>query len=228
LRKADLRGANGWFASLNNADLSRAKLDGAILEGSRLDGANLAGADLAGAYLSGASLSGASLIFTNLTEANLINADLTQADLSNTVFGNVDLTSVIGLEKCRHFGPSIVDHRTLQRSKSLPLQFLRGVGLPDSMIEYLPSLFNQAIQHYSCFISYSTKDDEFANRIYADLQNSGVRCWFARHDLPIGAKTWDVIDKEIKLRDGNGLTLKSAISAARLRVMLVGPRSQAC
>jgi hypothetical protein len=30
-----------------------------------------------------------------------------------------------------------------------------GVGLPDNFIEYLPSLLNQAIQHYSCFISYS-------------------------------------------------------------------------
>jgi hypothetical protein len=64
----------------------------------------------------------------------------------------------------------------------------------------LPSLLNQAIQHYSCFISYSANDDEFAQRIHADLQNKGVRCWFAPHDLPIGAKTWDAIDEAIKLR----------------------------
>jgi hypothetical protein len=69
------------------------------------------------------------------------------------------------------------------------------------LIEYLPSIFNQAIQHYSCFISYSSKDDEFANRIHADLQNSGVRCWFAPHDMPTGAKIWDAIDEAIKLRD---------------------------
>jgi hypothetical protein len=29
----------------------------------------------------------------------------------------------------------------------------------------------------------------------------GVRCWFAPHDLSIGAKTWDAIDEAIKLRD---------------------------
>jgi hypothetical protein len=46
-----------------------------------------------------------------------------------------------------------------------------------------------AIQYYSCFISYSSKDDAFAKRLHADLQNTGVRCWFAPHDLPIGAKT---------------------------------------
>jgi hypothetical protein len=33
------------------------------------------------------------------------------------------------------------------------------------------------------------------------LQNKGVRCWFAPHDLPIGAKTWDAIDDAIRLRD---------------------------
>jgi hypothetical protein len=42
---------------------------------------------------------------------------------------------------------------------------------------------NQAFQHYSCFISYSAKDQEFAERLHADLQNKGVRCWFAPHDL---------------------------------------------
>jgi hypothetical protein len=73
--------------------------------------------------------------------------------------------------------------------------------LPDNFIEYLPSLLNQAIQHYSCFISYSVRDQEFAERLHADLQNKGVRCWFAPHDMPIGAKIWDALDEAIKLRD---------------------------
>jgi hypothetical protein len=41
----------------------------------------------------------------------------------------------------------------------------------------------------------------FAERLHADLQNKGVRCWFAPHDLPIGAKIWDAIDAAIRLRD---------------------------
>jgi TIR domain len=28
-----------------------------------------------------------------------------------------------------------------------------------------------------------------------------VRCWFAPHDMPIGAKIWDAIDEASKLRD---------------------------
>jgi hypothetical protein len=133
--------------------------------------------------------------------ANLNGADMTGALLLGTVFGNVDLTSVIGLETCIHHGPSIIDHRTLERSKSLSLPFLRGVGVPDSLIEYLPSLLNPAVQRYSCFISYSTKDQEFAERLHADLQNRGVRCWFAPHDLQIGDKILDEIDAAIRLRD---------------------------
>ena len=56
----------------------------------------------------------------------------------------VDLTSIIGLETCIHPGPSIIDHRTLQNSKQLPLSFLRGIGLPDSLIAYLPSLLTHS------------------------------------------------------------------------------------
>jgi hypothetical protein len=54
---------------------------------------------------------------------------------------------------------------------------------------------------YSCFISYSSKDQNFAERLHADLQDKGVRCWFAPHDLPIGARAWDAIDEAIRLRD---------------------------
>ena len=34
-----------------------------------------------------------------------------------------------------------------------------------------------------------------------DLQNSGVRCWFAPHDLPIGDKILDALDAAIRLLD---------------------------
>ena len=73
--------------------------------------------------------------------------------------------------------------------------------MSDRLIEYLPSLTGDAIQFYSCFISYSSKDQEFADRLHADLQNAGVRCWFAPHDLPIGEKISDGLDEAIRMRD---------------------------
>jgi uncharacterized protein YjbI with pentapeptide repeats len=189
--RADLIGVHLGLAILATADLSGANLSGAILYEANLTGANLTGANLTGANLTGAILSR-----TELSRANLSGAHLFE-----TVFVNVDLTDVIGLEACNHLGPSIIDFRTLEKSNPLPLKFLRGLGLPDNLIDYLPSLLGQAIQYYSCFISYSAKDEDFANRIHADLQNNGVRCWFAPHDIRIGDKILDTIDAAIRLHE---------------------------
>jgi TIR domain len=75
-------------------------------------------------------------------------------------------------------------------------------------------LLREPIQFYSCFISYSSKDQNFAERLHADLQNNGVRCWFAPNDLRIGDKTWDTIDEAIRLRDKVLLILSEASIAS--------------
>ena len=63
------------------------------------------------------------------------------------------------------------------------------------------TLVGQPIEFYSCFISYSTRDQEFADRLYADLQAKGVRCWFAPHDIRGGRKIHEQIDEAIRLHD---------------------------
>ena len=56
--------------------------------------------------------------------------------------------------------------------------------------------------YYSCFISYSSQDVGFAERLHADLQAKGVRCWFAPEDMRIGDKIRDQrIDDEIRQHD---------------------------
>ena len=215
LSGANLSGANLSEAHLRTARLIRAHLHEAQLIRTDLSGTDLSEADLSGANLSGAHLRGVDLREANLRGAHLIRADLHDAHLSEarlfeTVFANTNLGDVQGLDACNHEGPSIIDHRTLAASGPLPLSFLRGCGLPDEFIEYLLSLLNQAIQFYSCFISYSTKDQLFVERLHADLQNKNVRCWFAPHDLPIGAKTWDAIDEAIRRRDKVLLVLSQA------------------
>jgi hypothetical protein len=224
LREADLSGADLTLAYLRAARLDNAKLCGAFLVGTNLINADLTDADFAGADLTGADLSGAGLLRTNfegaylyrvnLTGARLRKPILTQSKIFMTIFGGVDLSDTIGLEHCVHLGPSVIDFQTFSLSKDLPINFLRGCGLPDPLIEYLPSLTGAAIRLYSCFISYSTKDRVFADRLYADLQNKGVRCWFAPHDLPIGAKTWDAIDEAIQLKDKLLLILSKASIAS--------------
>jgi hypothetical protein len=198
---AHLMWTNLTRANLSEADLNQAYLNGANLNRAYLKGTNFGGADLNGADLSGANLHQADFSGANLSNTNLSAADLSEASLSGTVLGNTNLTNAKGLDTCIHLRPSTFDYRTLQQSGPLPLAFLRGVGLPDNLIDYLPSLLNQAIQFYSVFISYSSKDQDFAERLHADLQNKGVRCWFAPHDMPIGAKIIDAIDEAIRHRD---------------------------
>src|SRR5262244_697771 len=199
---------------LSGADLFCANLKGANLSGAHLDGADLRQANLIEADLGGADLDGARLNRANLTEAMMAGADLREGYLLETVFGNTTLSEVNGLDQCHHLGPSIIDFQTLENSDPLPVAFLRGVGLPDRLIEDLRSLLNTAIQHYSCFISHSSKDDAFAQRLHDDLQNKGVRCWFAPHDMPIGAKIIDAIEEAIRLRDKVLLILSEAAIAS--------------
>ncbi len=214
---ANLSGADLRKAYLSEADLSRADLSGANLIGAYLIRANLDNADLVGANLSGARLSGANLREADLREADLRRADLSEArlrgaylgeaDLSEaivdgTMFGNVDLSAVKGLETVHHGGPSSIDVDTLYKSKGkIPEVFLRGCGVPDTMIAYIGSLVGQPIQYYSCFISYSSKDQECAERLHADLQSKGVRCWFAPEDMKTGDKILDRIGQEIGIFD---------------------------
>ena len=106
-------------AHLGRADLSGADLSEAILSGAILDNANLRRTHLAGAHLRG----------TNLTGANLSGANLREALLFKTVFGDVDLSETVGLDKCNHYGPSIIDFQTLSRSGNLPISFMRGCRL---------------------------------------------------------------------------------------------------
>ena len=211
LSGAKLSGAKLALADLRWADLSGADLSGADLSGATLVEADLSEADLRGANLHAASLGEANLSGANLSEAYMIGADLrgvnvTGADLSRaecweTLFVNVRLGGAKGLELLKHYGPSVVDHRTLTLNPSLPLEFLRGCGLPDFIIENRHVLYGDPIQFYSCFISYSSADQNFAERLYNDLQGKGIRCWFAPEDLKTGDRFRERINEAIRIHD---------------------------
>lgn len=217
LSGADLIGVDLSGADLSGADLSYANLSGAILIRADLIladliGVDLSGADLSGADLSRADLAGANLSYANLTYAtfsraylragDLRGADLAEARLGYTTLADVDLSEVKGLETVQHAGPSSIDIDTFYASKgNIPHKFLLNAGVPKETIDYLLPLAGKAIDFYTCFISYSTKDQEFAQRLHADLQAKGVRCWFAPEDIAGGKKIHEQIDQAIRLYD---------------------------
>jgi hypothetical protein len=102
----------------------------------------------------------------------------------------------------KHVVPSTIGTDTLYKpGGKIPHIFLRGAGVPDNFIDYIGSLVGKPIEFYSCFISYSTKDQPFADRLHADLQDKGVRCWFAPHKIQSGKKIHEQIDEAICLYD---------------------------
>jgi TIR domain len=65
---------------------------------------------------------------------------------------------------------------------------ISGAGLPADL---------KSTQRQVLVLNYSTLDQEFAERLYADLQARGVRCWFAPHDMKGGEIVLEQIDAAI-------------------------------
>jgi|SRR6267142_494807 len=177
-----------------------------------LSGSNFNRADLSGAILFQADLSGSSFIwsvlagvdfqFANLTWSQLDGADVGDSTMGYTSLGNTGLANAKGLETVRHTNPSTIGIDTIFRSRGkIPGVFLRGAGVPESFITYMESLVVEPIQYYSCFISYSSKDEDFAKRLHRDLQGEQVRCWFAPKDLKIGERFRERIDEAVRVYD---------------------------
>ena len=219
LRGASLRGANLIGAKLTDANLLIVNLCGANLRGANLSNANFSIADLTGAKLIGAKITGADFSGTILTSAILTGANLSYANLSraylsgatfdgahfhSTVLTDTDLSLAQDLSLAKHEGPSSIGIDTLYRSRGqIPEDFLRGCGVPESFITQAKALIGaeEGIQFYSCFISYSTKDDEFARRLHSRLQQANIRVWFAPHDIQGGRKLHEQIDEAIRVYD---------------------------
>jgi uncharacterized protein YjbI with pentapeptide repeats len=217
LREANLKGADvsradlGW-ADLRGADFSLAKLIGADLREANFRDTDLSGADLGGTVLRGTTFRG----------AILSGASFTHARISFAFLGDVDLSAAKGLETVEHDGPSTIGIDTIYRSRGkIPEVFLSGCGLQDWEIEfaklYRPDLstndlttvlyrlselrIDEPIQYYSCFISYSHKDESFARLLHDALQGSGVRCWLAEKQILPGDDIHDQVDRGIRLWD---------------------------
>jgi hypothetical protein len=124
---------------------------------------------------------------------------------------DISLNGSNGLSLIKHVSESYISIDTLERtaadlgtdaSKQYEIElFLEAAGVPKEYIELFRSRIGQPIEFYSCFISYSTKNQAFADRLYADLRQKGVRCWLATEDLKIGDKFRTRINDAIRLHD---------------------------
>ena len=207
LNDADLKAADLTDAVLNGAHLQRATLTGANLTYASLRGADLYKAELSDTNMRRADLHGAVLREARLLEASLLGTILDQANFDGAAFGGTVIAAVMsgceGLDNIVHLQPSTLSPEMLLR-EALPKSFLRGCGVPDVLIDNLDSLraAQEPFQYNSCFISYSTKDEAFCNRLHARMQDAHLRVWFAPHDIRGGEKLEVQIDRAIQVHVG--------------------------
>jgi uncharacterized protein YjbI with pentapeptide repeats len=233
LRRAKLVRVDLSRADLRIADLSEAELRGADLRGADLSGANLHGASLHGATLHGADLRSADLSKTNLRGANLTDTRLdgcsfAAAHAGGTVFADLDLRQVKGLESVLHGSPSTIGTDTLTRSQGrIPDGFLRGCGLApweilaakgydpglapaeatDLNVRVQQARLGAPAQRRRVLISHSEHDAAFVDQLRKLLLDRGVFAWAAPHE-----SKGSVRERQSKLPIHHDLTLVLVLS----------------
>jgi hypothetical protein len=195
--KCDLRGAQFQCSNLSRANLTDANLRAADLSEANLRRAHLQSTILKHTSLRYTDLSQADLLYADLSKANLDCTDFTNAHIGFSIFGDNDLSTAKGLWTVTHTGPSIISIDTLYKSgRSVPDVFWQGCGVPDSLITYLPAIISaeQAIQFYTCFISHSHRDEDFARRLYSRMRDENLRVWYAPEDMKAGQRSMNKLN----------------------------------
>jgi len=83
-----------------------------------------------------------------------------------------------------------------------PDQNFFRLGLPEEAIDFVRSIrAGPAIQWHSCFISFSTKDDEFVRLLHSRMREANMRVWFASQDLKAGKKLHEQLFEAIQISD---------------------------
>jgi hypothetical protein len=79
--------------------------------------------------------------------------------------------------------------------------FLRRAGVSRGLIEDLAKGQRFARQYETCFLSYSSKDKPFAEKLYRSLEDAGVRVFWDRFDVLPGESLRDQIIEAIHQHD---------------------------
>lgn len=129
--------------------------------------------------------------------------DMSGIDLLREIRGRKSATSVVALA-ASGWMMSAIEAMRLGADDFLvkPFTAERLRRTLDASIENRSVLSTgEMAQFYSCFISFSSDDQEFAIRLYDDLQEYGVRCWISAHDMRTGDRIRETIDEQIRVND---------------------------
>ncbi len=194
----------------SRTNLSNTRLSGVQLKKADLREAVLIGACLKGCKLQGADLGSSKLMLTLFITCDLTGANLAEAELYESTFARAVLKSARGLDDCMHKAESSIDQHTILASWPLSVPFLQACGLRIEIIDSFRQIAEDRKRGGSCFLSHSTEDLEFVERIYADLRKKHLRCFYARRDMVTGDTILDRLRESIHLRDRMLLILSKA------------------
>lgn len=63
------------------------------------------------------------------------------------------------------------------------------------------AISSRVLDFNSCFLSYCTKDESLATRLFKDLILAGVQCWKWDHNSQIGEDIWEQVERAIQEHD---------------------------
>jgi hypothetical protein len=209
--KPDFSAVKLWHDSLSHynlqlSDFSDAELLGTGFRHARCDDCSFERARIDDCVffattLRNCTFRNAAILSSTFSWCSLDQSDFSKAVVGGNTFAHLSLQSVRGLDDLEGTFKNSIGIDTFFESGGLPESFLRGSGVPDEFIQYASSLVGTAIDYYSCFLSYSSRDDEFARRLFNDLQGKNVRTWFAPEELKIGDRFRSRIDESIRSHD---------------------------
>jgi uncharacterized protein YjbI with pentapeptide repeats len=189
------------FTDFSNATLRQVGFQHVICDGSSFERAIIYECAFVDADLTNCDFKHASIAGSLFHLCYFDQSDLTGVRLISNSLSTVSFRDVHGLDSLRDPYMNSIGIDTFFESGGLPESFLRSSGVPEEFIQYASSLIGKAIEYYSCFISYSSKDEDFARRLHEGLQGRNVRTWFAPEDLKIGDRFRSRIDESIRIHD---------------------------
>jgi uncharacterized protein YjbI with pentapeptide repeats len=212
--EALLTGVSAQGSYWRNATLRFAEISGDFIT------SNIYIADLTGANVHHCGFPLAELRFLRLY-ATKFAPYLSSTDLNSWTIIGSDLSQMRNLASAVVEYPFNIDFDTLRKTaeglQKFPeltgefSTFFKNCGLPNeiiavfkSWVEATPTIDEATAESdsfYSCFISYSHKNRDFAKLIHEHLQKSGIQCWFDEEYLLPGDDILDAVDNGIRKWD---------------------------
>ena len=220
----------------SNCSLKNVKFNKSDLASADFSNSDITGADFSEAQISEANFENSKLLKTKFEGASISKVNFSNLDLSEVSFqgaqskGDNNFNNCI-LDKADFFNSSITIHEIKVASSFKGTIFSRNKLEVPKLVQFRRLFFHQIGEethkkmvtemdlyneesgvYHSCFISYSSKDEIFVEKLHSDLVSRRVKCFFAPKDISIGDKIRPTIYEAIK----NHSKLLLVISAASI------------